>query len=262
MVKIAVNGALGKMGKAILTLASASSDYQIAAGFENTRDPKKILFGKTEVEIRNLSGATFPFQGKGVLIDFSSPECTPAAIEAASKAGWGLVVGTTGLDAKTQKLIQDASKLIPIVYSANMSIGVNLLARVATLIASKIGKGFDIEITEAHHRHKKDAPSGTALLLARAIAEGKKWDLEKAMHMRQPGKTETERPEEQIGMQVIRAGEIVGDHTVLFAGGGETIELKHHAQSRDTFALGALTAAKFLSDKQQGLFNMMDVLGI
>ena len=98
--------------------------------------------------------------------------------------------------------------------------------------------------------------------MARAIAEGKGWDLDKVLHMRQPGKTEQDRPENQIGMQVIRAGEIVGDHTVLFAGAGETIEIKHHAQSRETFALGALTAAKFLSDKKTGLFNMMDVLGI
>ncbi len=197
-----------------------------------------------------------------MLIDFSGPTGTPAALAHAAKAGWGVVVGTTGLDASTQKTIRDFSKKIPVVFSANMSVGVNLIAKLVGLAAASLGKDFDIEITEAHHRHKKDAPSGTALLLAEAITRAKGWNLEKTLKMRKPGKSETERSSEEIGMQVIRAGEIVGDHTVLFAGLAETIEITHRAQSRDTFARGALLAAAFLSKKKTGLFNMADVLGI
>ncbi len=247
MVKIAINGAAGRMGSRILALAGqAAKDYQVVGTYDQ---------GKEALSASSLSG-------RGVLIDFSGPAGTLAALECSAKAGWGLVIGTTGLDEGAQKKILQFSKKIPIVYSANMSVGVNLIAKLVAMASAKLGKDFDIEITEAHHRHKKDAPSGTALLLAQAVAESKGWNLKKVLRMRQAGKTEAERSHEEIGMQVIRAGEIVGDHSVLFAGIAETIEIKHHAQSRDTFARGALVAAKFLSQKKKGLFNMADVLGI
>jgi 4-hydroxy-tetrahydrodipicolinate reductase len=140
-----------------------------------------------------------------------------------------------------------------------MSVGVNLVLELLDTLTRKLPEDFDIEITEAHHRHKKDAPSGTALMLAAMIAAAKKWDLKKVLKYRTDGKT-PERSNDEIGMQVIRAGEIIGDHTVLFAGPSETIEITHRAQSRDTFARGALLAANFLSKKENGFYSMSDVL--
>ena len=244
MVRIAVNGAAGRMGSRVLELAAASEDFQVAGAF----DEKKNKLSKDSLK------------GKGVLVDFSSPRGTLDALVSAQKAGWGLVVGTTGLDGETVNTLRAASKTIPIVRSSNMSVGVNLMLELTALAAAKLGKDFDIEVTEAHHRHKKDAPSGTALMLAEAIANAKGWDLQKVLRYRQAGKSGAERPAREIGLQVVRGGEIVGDHTVLFAGPAETIEIKHHAQSRDTFARGALAAAEFISKKKTGLFTMADVL--
>ncbi len=244
MLKIAVNGAVGRMGTRILALAAASSDFEIAGEFE---------LEKNALSVNSL-------KGKGVLIDFSGPSGTPMAIQAALKNGWGLVIGTTGLDSNIESSMAVAARSIPIVFSANMSVGVNLAVELVSDAAKKLGKEFDIEITEAHHRHKKDAPSGTALLLASAIAKAKGWDLKKVLRYRQEGCSKDERSREEIGMQVIRAGEIVGDHTVLFVGPSETIEITHRAQSRDAFARGALAAALFLSKKKNGLYGMSDVL--
>ena len=248
MVNVAVNGACGRMGNRILALAEASKEFEVADAFDTDKNSKKL-----SVEALKKKGA-------GVLIDFSSPDGTGAALHTALKAKWGLVVGTTGLDEKTVAALKKASAEIPIVVSSNMSVGVNLVLAVLDLIAKKLPKDFDIEITEAHHRHKKDAPSGTALMLAREIAKVKGWDLKKALKYRAEGKSDKERAHEEIGMQVIRAGEIVGDHTVLFSGPAETIEVTHRAQSRDTFARGALVAALFLSKKSKGLYSMADVL--
>ncbi|MBI3253075.1 MAG: 4-hydroxy-tetrahydrodipicolinate reductase [Candidatus Omnitrophica bacterium] len=244
MVRIAVNGAAGRMGQRILELAKASGEFKIAGAF----DEKEKRLSKDSLG------------GKGVLVDFSAAAGTADSLAAAEKAGWGLVVGTTGLDAKMENALRAAGKNIPVVRSSNMSVGVNLLLELVALAAKRLGREFDIEITEAHHRHKKDAPSGTALMLAEAIARAKGWDLEKALRYRTAGKSAGERPDEEIGMQVIRAGEIVGDHTALFGGPAETIEITHRAQSRDTFARGALAAALFLSKKKNGFYTMADIL--
>ena len=247
MIKIAVNGAAGRMGSRILALAEQSGGYKISGAFDEGKNLPK------------LSADALKKAGKGILIDFSSPSGVQASLFAAKKAGWGLVIGTTGLDENIQKALRSASKDIPIVCSSNMSVGVNLVLELLGLVARKLPRDFNIEITEAHHRHKKDAPSGTALMLAAAMAKAKNWDLKKVLKYRTEGKT-GERSQEEIGMQVIRAGEIVGDHTVLFAGPSETIEITHRAQSRDTFARGALLAAAFLSKKSKGLYTMKDVL--
>ncbi len=258
-VRIAVNGAYGRMGTRILSIAAASKEFQVAGAFEHAKSGqigKDLALGEGRtVKIEKLS-----LKGKGVLIDFSSPAGTPAALEAAKKAGWGLVVGTTGLDAPTHEALRAASKKIPVVLSSNMSVGVNLLLTLVAQAAKSLGKDYDIEITEAHHRHKKDAPSGTALMLAASVASAKGWDLNRVLRYRSAGKSEAERGHEEIGMQVIRSGEIVGDHTVLFAGPSEVIEITHRAQSRDAFARGALTAAAFLSNKTKGFYSMQDVL--
>ncbi len=224
MVTLAVNGAAGRMGSRILALAAASPDeFEIAGAFDYD---KKL--------------ATDSLKGKGVLIDFSGPEGTAMALDAATKAGWGLVIGTTGLDPNTTLLTEVSSKTIPIVYSANMSVGINLVAEVLKHLAKQLGREFEISVSETHHVHKKDKPSGTALMLKEAMGEA---------HRR-------------IEINSIRKGDIVGDHTVLFSGPAETIEITHRAQSRDVFALGALKAAVFVAAKKNGLYKMRDVLGL
>ncbi len=244
MIKVAVNGALGRMGSRILALANESKEFKVYAEFD--------LSG-TKISDKSLTGAD-------VLIDFSGPEGTRTSLECAVKAGVNLVIGTTGLDAALESKIKAASEKIAIVYSPNMSMGANLLFELGALAAKKLPKGYDIEITEAHHRLKKDAPSGTAKRLAEVIAEAKGWDLKKVAKYGREGLT-GERPTDQLGIHVIRAGEIVGDHTVILSGPGETIEITHRAHSRDAFAKGSLVAATFLAKKSKGLFSMKDVLG-
>lgn len=245
--RIAVNGAEGRMGSRILALASESKLFEVVAAF----DEKKTKEGPLSAN---------KLKGSGVLIDFSSPAGTLAAADCASKARWGLVVGTTGLDDTALKALAQAARVVPVVHSSNMSVGVNLALKLVSLAAKALGEDFDIEISEAHHRHKKDAPSGTALMLAQEIAKAKNWDLKKVMRYRQAGKSDTERGKNEIGMQVVRAGEIVGDHTVLFGGPSEIVEITHRAQSRDAFARGALAAARFAAKKSSGLYTMADVL--
>ncbi len=235
-VRIAVNGAAGRMGARILALAAAG-DFDVAGKFDGKAD--------ASAQIQTLSASQL--SGKGALIDFSSPEGTAASAQAASTAGWGLVVGTTGLEAKEMELLKIAAQKIPVVVSSNMSVGVNLVAELLELLAKKMPTDFDAQITEAHHTHKKDAPSGTAIMLLNAIAASKGWDARR-----------TQKEKERI--HSIREGEIVGDHSVLFSGPAETIEIRHHAKSRDIFAGGALVAARFAASAKPGLYNMRDVL--
>ncbi len=231
MIKLAVNGALGRMGSRILELARKSSEnFKIAAAFDENSGDK----------ISKLSAARL--KGSDVLIDFSSPEGTRAALEAALQTNAAMVIGTTGADNKLQADIREASKKIPIVFSPNMSIGANFLFELSRLSASKLKEGYDIEIIEQHHRLKKDAPSGTAKKIAEVISKEKGWNLGKVV------------------IHSVRAGDIVGEHTVIFSGPGETIELTHRAQSRDAFARGALVAALFAAKKKSGLYSMLDVL--
>lgn len=228
MITIAVNGAAGRMGSRILALAAqAPSKYRAGGSFDHAKSGLKPLSPES-------------LKGIDVLIDFSSPEGAAQSLGACVSSKTSLVIGTTGLDAATQEAIQKASEAIPIVYSANMSVGVNLVAEALELLASRLGGEFKISMTEAHHIHKKDAPSGTALLLKNAMAASG----------------------QSIEIKSIREGEIVGDHTVLFSGAAETIEITHRAQSRDVFALGALKAAAFLAQngKPGKLYSMRDVL--
>ncbi len=262
MIKIGVNGACGKMGQRILALAAEDPrSYQAVQAF----DTQASIGKKTSQGIVIESLASYS-EGEAtlkcdVLIDFSGPEGAKQCQAAAASSKKALVIGSTGLDDETLRDIEAAAVKVPVVVSSNMSIGVNLVIQMLEQITARLPKDFDIEITEAHHRHKKDSPSGTALMLAKAIAHVKGWDLKKCLQFRKESKVDQERATDVIGMQVIRAGEIVGDHTVLFAGPAETIEITHKAQSRDTFARGALLAATYAHQAKPGkIYNMKDVL--
>lgn len=266
MVKLAVNGALGRMGSRILHLAYQSAEnFRIVAAFEHERSEylgrdlgSALGWDKpSKVKISRLSSQRL--KGCDVLIDFSSPEGTRRAIQAAIQEKTAVVIGTTGADQKLQEEIRSAAKHIAVVYSPNMSIGANFLFELSRLAASRLKEGYDVEIIERHHRLKKDAPSGTAKKIAEIIAEEKGWKLAKVAQYGREGFT-GERPKEQIGIHVVRAGDIVGEHTVIFSGGGETIEITHRAQSRDAFARGALVAALFAAGKKSGLYSMADAL--
>src|SRR3989338_8370608 len=266
MIRLAVNGALGRMGSRILNLAAQAHEaFKITAAFEAAgsdalgRDLGSTLGFGLPLKIKILKLSRAALKGSQVLIDFSAPEGTRLALEAALAAKAGVVIGTTGADAKLEAAIREASRKIPIVFSPNMSIGANFLFELARLSASKLKEGYDIEIIEQHHRLKKDAPSGTAKRLAEVIAKEKGWDLSRVAKYGREGFT-GERSKDEIGIHVVRAGDIVGEHTVIFSGPGETIEITHRAQSRDAFARGALVAALFIAGKKSGLYKMTDVL--
>ena len=265
MVKIAVNGALGRMGTRILSLAAHSKDFKIVGAFEHDKSSclgKELgsLLGFSDslgIKVSVLSASAL--KNADIMIDFSSPEGMQTSLKMSLTSKTGLVIGTTGVDPKGISAINQASKKIPILFSPNMSVGANFLFEISRLAAAKLKSGYDIEIIEAHHRLKKDAPSGTAKKIAEVIAEEKGWDLQKVARYGREGFT-GERKSEELGIHVIRGGDIVGEHTVMFSGAGETIQLKHTALSRDAFARGALVAALFLSKKSKGLFSMADVL--
>jgi len=196
-----------------------------------------------------------------VLIDFTRPEGTIEHLAACARLGKPIVIGTTGIPASLRKAILQAGRRIPIAMSPNFAIGVNAVFKLAQVAASILGDPYDVEIVEAHHRQKVDAPSGTALRLGEIIASSLKRDLKKEAKHGREGDTGS-RPAKQIGFHAIRGGDIVGEHTVIFAGAGERVELTIRSQSRMTYALGALRAARFLRGKRAGLYDMNDVLGL
>ncbi|MCG3176146.1 MAG: 4-hydroxy-tetrahydrodipicolinate reductase [Candidatus Omnitrophica bacterium] len=265
MVRIAMNGALGKMGQRILHLAARSKDCRIAGAYDRPdapgagRDIGEIIGLGSKVGVPLTALGVEALRHTDVLIDFSSAQGVEAALRACVQARKAIVIGTTGLEKPAISRIKAAALKIPVVFSPNMSVGANFLFELAALAAAKLGAGYDIEVVEAHHRHKKDAPSGTARRLAESIAEAKGWDLDRVAKYGRQGIT-GERPHEQIGIHVIRAGEIVGDHTAIFSGPGETIEIVHRAHTRDAFARGALVAALYVSGKKKGYYTMKDVL--
>jgi 4-hydroxy-tetrahydrodipicolinate reductase len=249
VIRIAVNGALGRMGNRILALAAESKGFEIAGRYDAKPD--------AAARVETLSSAAL--KGKGVLIDFSSSEGAVLAMQAAIEAKWSLVVGTTGLDDNALDGLAAASRKIPVVFSSNMSIGVNVVLGLLESAAKRLPEEFNIRMTEAHHIHKKDAPSGTALMLARQVAAAKNWFVDDLIKSWRAGKFN--QPGDKMMMKVIREGEIVGDHTVLFEGPAETIEITHRAKSRDTFARGALAAASFAATAKPGkVYSMADVL--
>jgi 4-hydroxy-tetrahydrodipicolinate reductase len=196
-----------------------------------------------------------------VLVDFSVPQAVGEHLQVALQAGKPIVIGTTGLRAEHQRLIEEASRQIPVLQAANTSLGVNLLAHLVRETAARLGDQWDIEIVEMHHRHKADAPSGTALLLGGAAAQGREVSLDEVSDRGRDGITVGRQPG-HIGFAALRGGSVAGDHQVIFAAEGERIELGHRAESRAIFARGAIEAALWLKDKPAGLYSMADVLGL
>lgn len=211
--------------------------------------------------VRLCADAQEALEGASVAVDFSLPAATPSHLAACERSGVALVLCTTGHDQAQLARLDKAAAQIPLLVAANTSLGINLLASLVELAAGALGEDFDAEILEAHHRNKRDLPSGTALQLGRAVARGRGHDPEEVLEHRLPGK-EALRTAGSVGLSALRAGDISGEHTVLFAGTGERLELVHRVSSRATFAVGALTAAHWLAGRPAGRYTMQDALGL
>lgn len=255
--KVAIAGAGGRMGQALIEAVLADGELQLAAALEAAGSPAigrpagALVIG---AELAALAAAD-------VLIDFTRPEGTMAHLDACVAQGKAMVIGTTGFNEAHKARIAQGARRLPIVLSPNFAIGVNVVFRLAQTAARALGDAYDVEIVEAHHRHKVDAPSGTALKLGELVAAALGRQLpDVATHGREgePGA----RPPKQIGFHAIRGGDIVGEHTVIFAGAGERVEVSVRSQSRMTYAAGALRAAKWLRGRGPGLYDMSDVLGL
>ncbi len=265
MLKVVIAGASGRMGQALLEGIFADDDLQLHGAIDRVDSPRighdaGEQFGRV-TGVKITADVASALAGADVLVDFTRPEASMEYLAICERAGIKLVLGTTGFSAEQKQQIAAAAQKIAVVFAPNMSVGVTLLINLVQAAAKVLADGYDVEIIEAHHRHKVDAPSGTALRLGEAAASALGRDLQTCAVYGREGVT-GERDANTIGFATVRGGDVVGDHTVLFAGIGERVELTHKASSRATFALGALRAAKYLADRQSGLFDMQDVLGL
>ncbi len=251
------------MGRRLVTLCHEDKDVTLNGAVEGPNNPllgqdAGLIVGVGEINLTITNDIPAETQ---VMIDFSTPAGTREAIKNCVSQGVNLVIGTTGLTDEDHKLIDDAGKSIAILQAPNMSLGVNLLFALAAQVAKQLGDDYDIEITESHHRFKKDSPSGTALGIAQAICDATGKDINKDLDHGRQGQ-DCQRQPGRIGMHAIRQGDIVGDHTASFASLGERLELTHLASNRDVFAFGAIKAAKWLTNQKPGRYSMPDVLGL
>lgn len=266
MQRIAVMGAAGRMGKTLIEAVRQAEDAQLSAAIDR---PDSSLVGADAGELVGLGKIGIQLSGDlasvlddfDVLIDFTHPTVTLKNLELCRQAGKAMVIGTTGFSPEEKELLAEAGKQIPIVFAANFSVGVNLCLTLLDTAARVLGDDVDIEIIEAHHRHKVDAPSGTALRMGEVVANALGRDLQKVAVYGREGQTGA-RERETIGFATVRAGDVVGDHTVLFAADGERVEITHKASSRMTFAKGAVRAALWLKRQPASLYDMQDVLGL
>ena len=243
MTRIIITGSKGRMGQALIACAAHQPELQVLGQVDQGDDLQPVI-------------------GQGdVVVDFSSHSATPAIAELCAAHGKALVVGTTGHSDEGRRMVVTCQSRIPIVLSSNFSAGVNALFWLTRKAAEILGPGFDLEIVEMHHRLKRDAPSGTARTLAEILAAVRRQQLDKVARHGRSGIV-GQRTAEEIGMHSVRGGDVVGDHTVIFAGLGERLELTHKASTRETFALGALRAAQWAVKQKPGLYNMMDVLDL
>jgi 4-hydroxy-tetrahydrodipicolinate reductase len=264
-IRIAIAGAGGRMGRTLIEAVLSADDARLTAALEQPGNP---LLGKDAGElvgqhcgVQVSSDFEAALAQADCLIDFTRPEGTLEHLAVCRKRGVHIVIGTTGFSTEQKLTIQDASRDIPVVFAPNMAVGVNAVFKLLDVAARILNEGYDIEVIEAHHRHKVDAPSGTALRMGEVVAAALGRDLAECAVYGREGHT-GERPATQIGFSTIRGGDIVGDHTVLFAGTGERIEITHKSASRMSYALGSLRAARFMRDKTRGLYDMQDVLGL
>ena len=266
MIKVIVAGAAGRMGCRLVALIKDSTLLTLAGAIEGKGHH---LLGDDAGETAGCGRAGLPItddfaalldRGE-VVVDFSAPEATLQHLRSVVQHQRAMVIGTTGLSAAQLEEVKSLASQVPCVMSPNMSVGVNLIYKVISEMAKTLGDDYDIEVIEAHHRLKKDAPSGTALKIAEVLANAVNRDLDQVGVYARKGLI-GERKKGEIGIQTIRAGDIVGDHTILFGGMGERIEVTHRASSRDTFARGALRAARWVVRQPPGLYDMMDVLGL
>lgn len=262
--KLAIAGASGRMGRMLIEAALAQPDATITAAFDRIdsaaagHDCAEFLGRSIGVEVvADLSS----INSADVLIDFTRPEATLAHLKACTNAGVNMVIGTTGFDVAGKRAIADAAQKIAIVFAPNMGVGVNVMLKLLDQAARTLNADYDVEIIETHHKHKVDAPSGTALKMGEVIAEARGEKLQDIALYAREGVV-GERKTGTIGFASIRGGDVIGDHTALFAGIGERIEITHKASNRMTYALGSMRAARFLAGRRAGLYDMFDVLGI
>jgi 4-hydroxy-tetrahydrodipicolinate reductase len=260
MIKIAITGAAGRMGRRLAALAIEGGELDVVAAMESAGHPD---LGKDVGELAGcgrfgLAVTESLEDDPQALIDFTTPQATSHWLETCRARRLPMVVGTTGLTPSQQAAVADAAREMPIVHAANMSVGVNLLLKVVGEVAAALGEDYDIEISETHHRFKKDAPSGTAIALAKSVCRALGRDYGQSAVLGRGG--QQPRKKGEIGMHALRVGDTVGEHSVHFGNLGETITISHSAHTRDTFARGALRAAAWLVGKPPGLYNMQDVL--
>jgi len=266
MVKAIVAGAAGRMGARIIHMIHQNPAIELSGAYEITDHPDA---GRDAGQAAGLGELGIPIgdslegvmEGGDVLIDFTTPEATLENIRTASSRGLAMVIGTTGVSGDALREIKKISKKIQCVMAPNMSVGVNVMFKIAEQMAGILGKDYDMEILEAHHRLKKDAPSGTAMRLAGILAGAVGRDLDKVGVYERKGMI-GQRSDEEIGIQTWRAGDITGEHTVMFGGIGERLELTHRAHNRDNFARGAVRAALWVVKQNAGMYDMQDVLGL
>ena len=266
MLNVALLGASGRMGRTLVPLIAASGDLRLsgalaAAGDAAIGHDAGVLAGTGPLAVSIAADVERVLEGAAVAIDFTLPMPSLEHARRCRTRSLPLVIGTTGHDETARRELAGIAESIPIVLAPNMSLGVNLLFKLAELAARALGAEYDAEILEAHHRHKVDAPSGTALGLGRAVASGRGTTIEQSALPPRQGSTGP-RPNGGIGFAVLRGGDIVGDHRLIFAGPGERVELAHHAEDRSGFARGALVAARWVVARPPGLYSMMDVLGL
>ncbi|MDK2957809.1 MAG: 4-hydroxy-tetrahydrodipicolinate reductase [Desulfovibrionales bacterium] len=254
---IVVMGANGRMGAAIISLVLADPGLNLSGVVE--RPGSEDGLERYGVPVATSLEALNPEAGGCVVVDFTAPEATVNTAQAAARLKVPVVMGTTGLTSAQVETLENAARETPLFWAPNMSVGINVLLRILPELVNMLGPDYDVEMVETHHKMKKDAPSGTALKLAQCLTKAKGWTMEQVNYHREG--IIGERPQEELGVQTLRGGDVVGDHTVFFFGPGERIEVTHRAHSRNTFAQGALRAAKWLAGQTPGkLYSMADML--
>ena len=259
--RIAVAGAAGRMGQRILNLAAADPELSIGAAYDVPAHAGEELRLETGETITLSADARVAVAHAEVLIDFTVADAVLDNLQAASAAGVATVIGATGLDPHTLAELDDLAARVPVVYAPNMSLGVNLLFKLVAEVAGALGPEYNIEIVETHHNQKQDSPSGTAVRLAELAAEARGLDYNTHVRHGREGMVGVS-PQDEIGVHALRGGDVAGEHTVSLIGPGERIELTHRAHTRDNFARGALTAAKWVGHQRPGRYDMLDVLGL